>query len=86
MQLFYLMAGFFAELVIDRKGLSYLTRDRLKRIGIPFVVGVLVMVPIHVLLTNRGGYYTNTFDGMTLVERLQSICLFGLLDQNATSI
>ena len=32
MQLFFMMAGFFAELVIDRKGMAHIVKDRVKRI------------------------------------------------------
>ena len=42
MELFFLMAGFFAELVIIRKGFSNLVRDRAKRILMPFIFGVLI--------------------------------------------
>ena len=63
MQLFFLLAGFFAELVVDRKGLSAFVLDRLKRILLPFVVGVLVMVPVFTLLNGNFGYYNNLYDG-----------------------
>ena len=33
MPLFYMLAGFFALLVIERKGLGFITWDRVKRIG-----------------------------------------------------
>jgi hypothetical protein len=84
MQLFFLMAGFFAELVIDRKGLPHLIKDRLKRIVFPFIVGLVILMPIHVLLVGNDGYYATTYDGLTLLQKLQSIMFFGLLDSNAT--
>ena len=83
MQLFFMMAGFFAQLVIDRKGYPHLVRDRCKRILIPFVVGLLLLMPIHLLLMHGGGgdnYYNNTFEGLSFPERLRSVSLFGVID------
>ena len=83
MQLFFMMAGFFAQLVIDRKGYPHLVRDRCKRILIPFVVGLLLVMPIHlILMYNNGGdnYYNNMLEGMSIPEQLQAVSLFGLLD------
>ena len=72
MQLFFLLAGFFAELVVDRKGLSTFVLDRLKRILLPFVVGVLVMVPVFTLLNGNFGYYNNLYDGKNILEIIRS--------------
>src|SRR5262245_53701393 len=44
--LFFLVAGFFAALMLDRRGTAALVRNRGIRIGIPFVVGVLLVVPV----------------------------------------
>ena len=46
MPLFYMLAGFFALLVIERKGLGFITWDRVKRIGIPFILGIVLLKPI----------------------------------------
>jgi len=81
MQLFFLIAGFFAELVADRKGFRHLVGDRVKRILLPFIVGILILMPIHRLLLNGdSSYYDKQFIGLTLIEQLRSISLFGLLD------
>ena len=82
MQLFFLMAGFFAQLVIDRKSYRYLVSDRFKRIFIPFVAGILILMPVHLLLMNGGGgnYYNSTFEGMNFPQRFRSVFLFGTLD------
>ena len=55
MELFFLLAGFFAELVASRKGFPHLVKDRLKRIGIPFCAGVLLVMPLHKLLMHGYG-------------------------------
>jgi glucan biosynthesis protein C len=38
MPLFFVVAGFFAALLVDRRGLAGLFRNRLRRIALPFVV------------------------------------------------
>ena len=48
MQVFFLVAGFFAHLLYHRYGPLAFVRQRLVRIGVPFVAGVLLLVPaIH---------------------------------------
>lgn len=84
MQLFFFMAGFFAELVIDRKGLHHLVHDRLKRIVLPFIIGLVLLMPVHILLVGKGGYYSTTMDGLTLFEKLKSILFFGVLDPDVS--
>lgn len=46
LQTFFLMAGFFAALVIDRKGAREFVVHRLKRVALPLVVFTIVLVPI----------------------------------------
>ncbi len=46
MQLFFLIAGFFARLVVQRRGLRAFARNRFKRIVVPFAVGWLILYPL----------------------------------------
>ena len=46
MPAFFLMAGFFAHLVLDRRPTSMFIRDRLKRIAVPLVLFGAVMAVI----------------------------------------
>jgi peptidoglycan/LPS O-acetylase OafA/YrhL len=46
MPLFFIMAGFFAALVVARGGARPFVRGRTKRIGLPLLVGGLVMIPM----------------------------------------
>lgn len=46
MPVFFLLAGFFAHLVLDRRALSTFALDRLKRIGVPLVLFGAVMAVI----------------------------------------
>ncbi len=48
--LFFLVAGFFAALMLDSRGLDGLLRNRSVRIGVPLVVGVATIVPVLALL------------------------------------
>ena len=45
MQTFFLLAGFFGCLLYQKYGLAGMTKHRLKRVGIPFVLGLLLIVP-----------------------------------------
>jgi glucans biosynthesis protein C len=45
MQLFFFIAGFFAHLLYHRIGAAPFLGHRLKRIGIPFLAGLLVLLP-----------------------------------------
>ncbi|MEE1550501.1 MAG: acyltransferase family protein, partial [Nitrospinaceae bacterium] len=80
MELFFLMAGFFAELVIFRKGFPRLLKDRTKRILAPFVFAVLFMVPLHSFVTNVNDFYSSTLDGMGLLERYKALFLWGIFE------
>lgn len=44
--LFFLVAGFFAALMVERRGAVALVRNRCVRIGVPLVLGVLLVVPV----------------------------------------
>jgi glucan biosynthesis protein C len=44
MSLFFFISGYFARLVYHRKGLRYFVRDRAKRIALPFVMFLPVML------------------------------------------
>ena len=46
MQLFFVLAGFFANLVFRRIGLGAFLRRRALRIGVPFVIGMITIIPL----------------------------------------
>jgi glucan biosynthesis protein C len=46
MQLFFFIAGFFARLLYERLGAIGFAKHRLKRIGVPFVIGLGVFIPL----------------------------------------
>jgi glucan biosynthesis protein C len=49
MQLFFLIAGFFARLLYLKIGLRSFVRHRLRRIMLPLVVGIVTVVPLSMM-------------------------------------
>ena len=64
MQLFFLIAGFFGHLLYHRRGFSGFTRHRLLRVGLPLVVGWLILFPLVTMAFVVGG----NVSGGNLVE------------------
>jgi hypothetical protein len=50
MQVFFLLAGFFGHLLWRRLGTRGFLKQRAQRIGVPFVAGLLILIPIIRLL------------------------------------
>ncbi len=46
MPVFFVLAGFFAALLVQRRGLDVFTRNRVVRVGVPLVLGYLVLLPL----------------------------------------
>jgi surface polysaccharide O-acyltransferase-like enzyme len=55
MPVFFVMAGFFAVLLVERRGHEAFTRNRAVRVGVPLVLGYLILLP----LTEWGFSYAN---------------------------
>lgn len=49
MQLFFLLAGYFSHLLIYKIGLNAFFKNRLKRIGLPFLLGYFTILPLTLL-------------------------------------
>ena len=57
MPVFFLLSGFFSALLWQRRGLRALGMQRLKRVGIPFVVACFTVLPLSIwLLAFAGGF------------------------------
>jgi peptidoglycan/LPS O-acetylase OafA/YrhL len=56
MTTFFLIAGFFAHLMVERRGVRAFIKDRLKRIGIPLVVGWPVLFAAIIAASVYGIY------------------------------
>jgi glucan biosynthesis protein C len=49
MQLFFLIAGFFARLLYLKIGLNRFLKHRLRRIALPLVIGIVTIVPLSMM-------------------------------------
>lgn len=58
MPAFFLVAGFFAGLVIRRRGAGPWFRGRLARLGVPLIAGVILTVPLQWILVGLFRYGT----------------------------
>ena len=81
MPLFYMLAGFFSLLVIERKGLMFITKDRLKRIVLPFMFGILFFVPLLNMFWCVNTSYENFYVGMSPLERFTNIVFWGAFSE-----
>jgi Acyltransferase family len=68
--LFFLIAGYFTTAAYDHKGAAYFLIDRLKRLGIPWLIYELLFVPflnyivdIHHAANCLGGLYDCAYQG-----------------------
>jgi peptidoglycan/LPS O-acetylase OafA/YrhL len=59
MSLFFFIAGYFARLVFHRKGWRSFVRDRAKRIGLPLLMFLPVMIPLLGLIWQWGAQQTH---------------------------
>jgi len=80
MQLFFLLAGFFAEMIRNKRGINLLIYDRIKRIVIPVLLGLLFMVPFIWAITgwSGGSIYNNTYEGLGWFDRYKTAFLWGV--------
>lgn len=67
MSLFFLIAGFFGRMLIERRGTAGFVRDRAKRILLPLVAGL----PIVLLLFSVLGALGYLLSGMSMAELLE---------------
>ena len=48
MPIFFLMSGFFTALLLQRRGKNALVIHRLKRVGLPLLIGMFTIIPIQI--------------------------------------
>jgi glucans biosynthesis protein C len=60
MSLFFFIAGYFARLVYHRKGFRYFVRDRARRIALPLLMFLPVMIPLLGLIWQWGAEQSHT--------------------------
>ncbi len=61
MPLFFILSGFFTTMLWRRRGLRALLRHRLRRVGLPLLIGVFVVLPL-VVAGIIGGYVISGVD------------------------
>ncbi len=54
MPVFFLLSGYFSAMLWQRRGLRPLTKYRLKRVGVPFAVSCVTILPATVWLLTQG--------------------------------
>jgi len=59
MSTFFLIAGFFARMMVEKRGVGGFVRDRLKRIGLPLVVGWPILI-VSIALASGYAVYVAT--------------------------
>jgi peptidoglycan/LPS O-acetylase OafA/YrhL len=72
LELFFLIAGFFAHLVWQRRGIGGFLRNRVSRILIPLIVGWLVLYPLLVFLWVTGVAKSGRWDLLGVPEQFRS--------------
>ena len=79
MQFFFIIAGFFGEMVCRKKGIGYFARNRFKRIFIPFIVGCILVVPFCDALINT---YNGELSDNWYLEKVIKCLFFEFLSEN----
>jgi len=77
MPIFYVMAGFFAALLLERRGTVSMVRNRTTRILVPFVIGWIILVP----LVGWGFDFANAAKGATLAKAWNTVSAAPLLKE-----
>lgn len=73
MELFFLIAGFFAHLLWQRRGVAGFVTNRAGRILAPLVVGWVVLFPLLVFLWLTGAVRMGNWGPMGLPEELRAV-------------
>ncbi|MBT7608342.1 MAG: acyltransferase family protein [Bacteriovoracaceae bacterium] len=63
MPLFFLMSGYFVCMVLDKKGIKYFVKARIKKVFIPLVISCLIILPIIVELFMKKLVSGNFYNG-----------------------
>lgn len=76
MEVFFLIAGFFAHLVYHRRGFRAFVKHRTQRILVPFVVGWVVLYPVMILIWIWGRMEMGRPDLLGLPPGLEGLTTF----------
>jgi len=72
MPLFFVMAGFFAHMLIEQRGVHRFVTQRLQRVVLPLALGWLLIVPLGVGLWIAGSQMSGQFPALAAYLRIDS--------------
>lgn len=70
MPAFFLVAGYFSTMVIGKKGRTRWLKQRFLRLGVPFIVAVLLLAPLQLFLLQLAGVAKGDIPADSLLESL----------------
>lgn len=75
MPAFFLVAGYFSTMVIGRKGKMPWLRQRFLRLGVPFIVAMLLLGPLQLFLLRLAGVAKGDIPADRLMQNLPDLLL-----------
>jgi glucan biosynthesis protein C len=75
MPAFFLVAGYFSTMVIGRKGKMPWLRQRFLRLGLPFIVALLLLGPLQLFLLRLAGIAKGDIPADRLMQNLPDLLL-----------
>lgn len=69
MPAFFIVAGYFAAMLLERKPPALWLRSRLTRLGIPFLTGLALLAPLQIALIDLNGAVTGAMPMATALDR-----------------
>ncbi len=69
MPAFFIVAGYFAAMLLERKPPVSWLRSRLTRLGIPFLTGLALLAPLQIALIDLNGAVTGAMPMATALDR-----------------
>ncbi len=73
LEIFFLIAGFFAHLVIQRRGVNSFIKNRIQRILVPLIVGWIILFPLLAYLWVWGSLKSGNFTFLPIPEELRHL-------------
>lgn len=73
MPAFFLVAGYFSAMVIGKKGKASWLRQRFLRLGLPFIVAVLILGPLQLFLLQLAGIAKGDIPADRLMQSLPGL-------------
>ncbi|MFN3719831.1 MAG: acyltransferase family protein [Rhizobium rhizophilum] len=69
MPAFFIVAGYFAAMMLERRPPTIWLRSRLTRLGIPFLTGLALLAPLQIALIDLNGAVTGAMPMATALDR-----------------